>query len=299
MNGPEALAAALQLDRPLVFLDVESSTPADGCDPDPKLDRIVQMAVLKIYPDAKVTQFATLVNPGIPISHSTTEIHGITDDMVKNAPAFKQIGRIVAAGLSDSDLAGYNLRRYDFRLFINECERNGIAYTGEGVRIVDPFLLWARMEPRDLTAWVKRFLGVDHIGHEAELDVAAVVAGLPFMLDAFPELPRTVADLSAICHPHNPVNIDPDGKFQWRGDVPTVCFGDRYLDWDMRKVPSDFWDWLLRKGKGFSPQVKKLANDALKGVYPTFDGGQQRLPGVDAATPEQPDLLDDGGGYPL
>ncbi len=272
---PEDLAQALGLTRPLVFLDIESTTPVDGADPDAKQDRAIELAVMKIYPDGKVTQFATLVNPGIPIARSSTygdggkfKGHGITDADVAEAPPFSKIGRIVAAGLNDSDLAGYNARRYDFRLFVSECQRNAIDYTGDGVKIVDLYLLWARMEPRDLVAFIKRVTGQDHDGHRAALDVAGAVAAMLGAFATWPELPRTVDELSDLCWQPNPLNIHPDGKVQWRGDVPTVCFG-KYDGWDMRKVPGDYWDYIVREN--FDPQMKKLAREAGRGVYPARD----------------------------
>lgn len=272
---PEDLARALGLTRPLVFLDIETTTPVDGADPDAKQDRAVELAVMKIYPDGKVTAFATLVNPGMPIAKSCTygdggrfKGHGITDDDVKDAPPFKQIGRIVAAGLNDSDLAGYNVRRYDFKLFICECQRNAINYTGDGVKIVDQFLLWASMEPRGLEQFIERVTGEKHDGHRAALDVAGAVTAMLKMFDTWPELPRTVDALSDICWTQNPVNIHPAGKIQWRGSVPTMCFG-KYDTWDMRRVPSDYWDFIVRKD--FDPQMKRLAREAMAGVYPVRD----------------------------
>lgn len=265
--NPGELAAALQLTRPLVFLDVETTTPPGALEPDAKVDRVVELGVLKVYPDGKVTQFATLVNPGIPISPDTTAVHGKTDQDVATAPTFAAIARGVYAGLDGCDLVGFNARRYDVPVIRREFLRCGIIYDPDQVHVVDPYLLWAKMRPRDLAAWVKQFLGLEHDGHQAGEDVAAVVLGLLPFLDAFSgELPRTVPELGALCaRPRNPNWIDPDGKVQWRGDVPTVCFG-KYEDQPMASVPTDYWDYIVRKD--FSPEVQALAREAQRGRYP-------------------------------
>lgn len=270
--NPETLARTLNLQRPLVWLDLESTGWVDGGVPDARNDRIVQVGVIKIYPDGKVTQFASLVNPLIPITKSTTDKHGITDDQVKDVQPWKGIGRLVAAGMDDSDLAGFNARRYDFPLLVCECQRNGINYTGDDVKIIDPYLIWTKQEPRDQAAAMKRFLGIDNFqGHRADEDVAGACLLMLQQLVEWPDLPRTVPGLADFCSPPNPAFIDPHGKIQWRAGVPTMCFG-KYQDWDMRKVPLEYFsDFILNPKKDFSPQMKRLARDATDGVYPSLD----------------------------
>lgn len=302
--NPEALAQLLRLERPLVFLDLESTTPFEGAQPDPKRDRAIELAVLKVYPDGKVTQFSTYINPGIQITKSSREGeggaykgHGITDVMVADAPRFTdKFGRGVVVAMDDCDLAGYNARRYDFKLFVAECQRAGLHYDGEGVKVIDLYLLWTRMEPRDLAAFLKRFLAIEgYQGHNAPDDVAACVVGLPAILDAFPTLPRTVTELADLCWTQNPMYIDPDGKLQWRNGVATVCFG-KHDTQDMQKVPVDYWHFLLRKPEGSTPQFIRLIEDAIRGIYPTADGTLPfDDPQADAAA-DQPDLFSDSNG---
>jgi DNA polymerase-3 subunit epsilon len=270
MTREEAITR-LRLKRPLVFLDLESTVVEDGADPDPRSDRIVSLAVQKLYPDGKVTKFGALVNPGIPIAPASTEIHGITDDDVRDAPPFHVIGRPVAVGVDDSDLAGYYVKSYDSRLFKSECERHGITVWQQPPKIVDLYLLWAKMEPRDLAAFYRRVLGHDRptTGHQAQADVADTVEAFLGAFETWPDLPDDVDGLADLCWRPNPVNIDPDGRIQWRGEVPTMCFSAKYRGWDMRRVPKDFWHWMLTKGaEGTSPAIKQLAADAERGVYP-------------------------------
>ena len=79
--------ATLDLNRPIVFFDLETT----GLNP--ATDRIVEMALVKLLPGGKRETFVRRINPGRPIPAETTAIHGISDEDVKDAPEFRQIGR--------------------------------------------------------------------------------------------------------------------------------------------------------------------------------------------------------------
>ena len=102
----------IELSKPLAFFDIEST----GINP--ATDRIVELAIIRISPDGEKQRFRRLVNPGIPIPKEASDIHGITDDMIKDAPSFKEIAPEVAAFLENSDLGGYNSNRFDVPLLV-------------------------------------------------------------------------------------------------------------------------------------------------------------------------------------
>src|SRR5207248_1341168 len=108
------LAARLKIERPLAFLDLETTgTNAER-------DRILEVAVVMVGPDGKVTRFRSLINPGVPIPPDATEVHGIDDAEVADAPAFADIAAQLARDLAGGDLVGYNLRRFDLRMLAAE-----------------------------------------------------------------------------------------------------------------------------------------------------------------------------------
>src|SRR5687768_10473738 len=76
------LPERLQLTRPLVFFDIESTglslTHA----------RIVELCGIKIFPDRTREEFFQRFNPGIPIPPDATAVHGITNEMVAHEPTF-------------------------------------------------------------------------------------------------------------------------------------------------------------------------------------------------------------------
>ena len=75
----------LQLTRPLAIIDLETTGINLGS------DRIVEIAIVKILPDGKKQIKRKLINPEIPIPASSSDIHGITNEMIKDAPNFRQV----------------------------------------------------------------------------------------------------------------------------------------------------------------------------------------------------------------
>ena len=75
----------LNLTRPVVFFDLETTGLNIS------RDKIIEIAIMKIDPDQSTTMLSSMINPGIPISQESTDIHGITDNDVKDKPSFKDL----------------------------------------------------------------------------------------------------------------------------------------------------------------------------------------------------------------
>ena len=87
------------LERPLAVLDLETTGT------DTKIDRIVEVSVLKLSPGGQLDHRTRRVNPGVPIPPEATAVHGITDDDVADCPAFRAIAPGLARFLDGCDLA--------------------------------------------------------------------------------------------------------------------------------------------------------------------------------------------------
>ena len=259
------LAGRLQLDRPLVFFDLE------GTGTNPIRDRICQIGVLKLLPDGTSRCWASLVNPEMPMPAAAQACHGITDEALVDAPTFRVLAPNLADSLAGCALAALNGRRYDVELLACEFGRVTIPWgpadpkwTG---RVVDPYLLWVRREPRNLAAYAEKFGGVkraDGEGHRADQDVTDLVIGFAGQLMADPTLPSTVADLVEACR--DPTWIDPDGKIRWQDGVAVLGFG-KQAGVPLHEVPRDYFGWMLKND--FPPPVKAIVRDCLRGIYPT------------------------------
>ena len=198
--------------------------------------------------------------------------------MVASAPTFAQLAPTVATLLSDCDLTGYNVERFDRRLLAAESRRAGFGDPTVGARVIDAYTIFVRQEPRSLDAAL-RFYGV-HEGqanrqaHEASSDVEATIAVLVAQLNTYPDLPRTVNGLHERLYPSDPNRIDADGKLIWRDGVATVAFaaqaGTSLVD--LAANDRGFLEWVLRKD--FSDEVKAIVRDALAGRFPVRGSGK-------------------------
>ena len=90
-----------KLDRPLVFFDLETTHL------DVNIARIVEIALVKLFPDETTESFLTRINPGIPIPVEVTRIHGINNFDVMDKPAFQEIAVDIDSFIKDCDLAGW------------------------------------------------------------------------------------------------------------------------------------------------------------------------------------------------
>ena len=216
----------LKLDRPLVVFDIESTGV------NARQDRIIELAAIRVDPDGTETEKCWLLNPGVPIPPETTQIHGITDDIVKDCPKFADAVDEIEAFFRGCDLSGFNADRFDIPCLEEEFARAGRNFGAGDRRHVDVQRIYHRMEPRDLTAAVGFYCGRSHDGaHGAEADAAATLEVLKAQLvrtgGRYGELPRSVDAIDEYLVPHDPLNADRAGLFRWKDGEWTVNFGKK------------------------------------------------------------------------
>lgn len=165
------------LERGLCCLDTETTGV------DPVLDRLVSIGVVVLNPDGTRRRWETLLNPEMPIPPAVTEIHGITDEMVASAPKFHDIAHKFMNGLTGKDLLLYNGWRLDLPIIDESLRRVGLSLNLAGVRVIDAAGLFFKENPRDLSAFVKRYARRDHEGaHGAAADAEGTLDGYLNML---------------------------------------------------------------------------------------------------------------------
>ncbi len=160
--------------QPIIFFDIESTGVSTT------KDRIVQLSVIKVdsttYDIIPGTKKNILINPTISIPKEATEIHGITDEMVKDKPTFKAYSASMITYFSDCVLAGYNIKRFDTLILSEEFNRCGISWPPADTKQIDVFRIFAINEKRDLAAAVKFYTGKTLEGaHDAENDNLATL----------------------------------------------------------------------------------------------------------------------------
>ena len=75
----------LNLTKPICFFDLETTGTNVA------KDRIVEIAILKVFPNGNKESKTWLVNPEMPIPKEVVAIHGISDEKVANEPTFKEV----------------------------------------------------------------------------------------------------------------------------------------------------------------------------------------------------------------
>ena len=252
------LQGLLSLDRPLVVFDTETTGT------NPRADRIVEIACVKIHPDGRREQWVRRCNPGVPIPAGATAIHGMSDADVAAEPRFREIATELAAFLEGCDLAGYNIAGFDLPVVRAEFLRAGIPFDVSERRLVDAQRIFFSREPRHLAAAARFYCQSEHQGaHGALADADMTLRVLAGQLQRYAELPRSVGELHELFCAGIDQDLDPEGRIRLVNGEPTVNFGKnrgRALR-DIGREEPGFLRWIL-KGD-FSEPVKAIARKYL------------------------------------
>ena len=140
-------------------------------------DRIIQISYIKVYTDGKEERENFFINPGKPIPALVTELTGISDEDVADAPTFKQKAKELADKFAGCDFAGFNSNRFDVPMLAEEFLRAGIDFDFSKCRLIDAQNIYHKMERRNLAAAYKFYCGrkmeEDFVAHRADQDTEA------------------------------------------------------------------------------------------------------------------------------
>jgi DNA polymerase III subunit epsilon len=203
-------------DLTLVAIDTETTGR------DPEVDRIVEVACV-IWRGGQVAESRSwLVNPGRQIPKEASDVHGITDEAVKDAPSFEAIAPEILEVMRGCVPLAYNAE-YDRKVLAAELSRSGVAAQAlppalrRNIEWVDP-LTWAREiqsaeKSRALSEVVER-LGIKlERAHRATDDAAAAL----HVFGAFrrdPRVPKTYGAL--IQEQRRLARLFDDERRRWR-----------------------------------------------------------------------------------
>lgn len=232
----------MNLTRNLILLDVESS----GLDTN--ADRIVSLAMVKLYPEGDTSKLEIFANPGIRIRPEVTSIHGISNEQAATFKTFKEQAQEVHQYLQQSDLAGYNCVNFDIPIIWEELYRAGIEWDLTGIKIVDVGNIFKKKEPRDLSTAVQYYCGKPHTGaHTALADTLATQEVLNAQLDRYEELRNmTVAELSAFSNMDKLPRVDLAGNIRLNSEGEYV-YGLKSKAGVRIKDDPGFGNWMLQK----------------------------------------------------
>ena len=231
----------LSLTRPICFFDLETTGV------NVSKDKIVEISILKVFPNGNKELKTWLVNPEMPIPPQTTAVHGITDDKVANEPTFKQLSKSIYEMIKGSDLAGFNSDRFDIPLLAEEMLRAEIDVDFKKFLTVDVQTIFHKMEKRNLSAAYKFYCGKElENAHSAEADTTATYEVLKAQIEKYDDLENDITTLSAFSTRRKSVDfagfilVDDDGD-------PSFSFGKhkgRKVNEILDKEPG-YFSWLL------------------------------------------------------
>lgn len=173
----------LNLTKPLCFFDLETT----GINI--TTDRIVEISILKVYPNGNKESKTWLVNPEMPIPAEVSAIHGITDDKVANEPTFKQLASEINNMIKDADLAGFNSNRFDIPLLAEEMLRADMDFDMKSRLAIDVQTIFHKMEQRTLSAAYKFYCDKTlENAHTAAADTLATYEVLEAQVERYEDL---------------------------------------------------------------------------------------------------------------
>jgi DNA polymerase-3 subunit epsilon len=242
----------LKLNKPICFFDLETT----GIDV--AKDRIVEIAVFKVYPNGNKESKTWLVNPTIPIPPQSTAIHGISNEKVANEPTFVELASQVYNMIKDSDLAGYNSDRFDIPLLAEELLRAGVDFDMKNRVSVDVQTIFHKKEERTLSAALKFYCNQSlENAHTAEADTMATYEILKAQLDRYEDLPNDMKTLSEFTSRKKAVDFAGFIALNDKGqEIFTFGKNKNQLVEDVLEKEPGYYGWI--QGADFPLYTKKV-----------------------------------------
>ncbi|HOB78208.1 MAG: 3'-5' exonuclease [Bacteroidales bacterium] len=266
----------LLLERPIIFFDLEA-TGLDLVN-----DKILEIFMLKVNPDGSTDTYEQLFNPEIPIPPEVTQITGITEEMVRNKPTFREKAQEIADFIDNADIAGFNSNKFDIPLLAEELLNADVDIDFTNRNAIDVMVLFHRMEPRNLTAAYKYYCNKElQNAHTAKADTIATYEILLGMLERYIDDDNIVvnneqnikfendvkklsqlskyykfADLAGhILYDENDKEVFNFGKY--KGKVVEEVF----------KIEPQYYDWIMKAQ--FPRYTKKIVDNIWKKIKDT------------------------------
>ncbi len=255
----------ITLTRPLCFFDLETTGLKTNT------DKIVSIAIKKIFPDGTEESFYSLINPGILIPGETSKIHGIYDNDVRSSPEFMEQANVIFDILKDSDLAGFNSNSFDIPFLSMEFYRAGIIWPKPNTKFIDVGNLYKIFNPRNLSAAYKQYTGSDMEGaHNSAADVDATLQIFKGMQRA-KHLPMnaTVESLDIIsAYDKKRVDICGNFIFDDKGNY-VYNFGKKHIGERISMNNVEYLGWIQKND--FHPDTKMWAKEIYNSIINSND----------------------------
>lgn len=254
----------MKIPRPLVILDLETTGTWV------EKDKIVEIGLIKLMPDGTRSDYIKRVNPGMSIPPNVTRIINITDADVKDKPFFKEISKEVMEFLGDSDLAGFNILRFDLPLLEREFYEAKLNFHWRDRDIYDAQKIYHIHEKRDLMAAYLLYCGKKlENAHSALSDAEAAMDILDQQVGKYGSAESGIESLKDIDYERSSDYFDRERKFCWWNGQLYPTFGKhrkkKHIK-DIAKEDREYLEWILTKD--FDGEIKAMIQNALDGRFP-------------------------------
>ncbi len=241
----------LVLTRPIYCVDLESTVTSIT------QDRIVEISIIKVFPDGKRDIKTRRINPTIPIPAAASAVHGIFDQDVADQPTFRELANGIKQFLDHCDLCGFNSNKFDFPILTEEFLRAGIEVDFRDRHLVDVQQIFFKKEPRNLSAAYKFYCKKElENAHSAESDALATIDILLAQIEQYDDLENNVEFLGQYSGGDD--TLDYARRIKLVNNVPVFNFGkhkDKPVTAVFTQEPS-YYDWIM-KGD-FALDTKKI-----------------------------------------
>lgn len=256
----------LQLERPLVFFDLETTGVEIS------RDRIVEISMVKLFPDGHKESLTYRVNPEMHIPEQATMVHHITNEDVEDCPPFRELAGTVVDYISGCDLAGYNSNHFDIPMLQEELLRAGMEYDlRENAKFIDAFVIFQKHTPRNLTAAYMHYCGKELEGaHGANADTEATYEVLMAQVERHSDVPCTIPELSEYTTQQQWADLAGKLGMNEQGE-PTFNFG-KNKGRTLREVFSEmggsgYYSWFMDGDfPRYTKRICKRVMDEIKGI---------------------------------
>ncbi len=260
----------LELKRPIAFFDLEATGT------DVAKDRIIEIFILKVFPDGTEQTFHSLVNPQQPLKKEVIELTGLTDEQLAQAPTFDEIADRVYDFIKDCDLAGFNSNRFDVPLLVEEFLRVGINFDPSTRNMVDVQVIYHKMERRDLSAAYKFYCGKElKEAHSAEADTRATYEILLKQIEHYSDtLDNKIEKLAEFSvYDNEKKKLDFAGFIVYDDSGEPIFNFGKYKGKKVKEIfkkEPQYFDWMMKSN--FPLYTKKVIEGIMLSL--TFDNVQ-------------------------
>ncbi len=257
------LAKKLKLKKPLVILDIETTGPALS------IDRIIEIAYIKIFPNGRRMSDDLYLDPEMEISKEASEIHGITNKAVKGNPSFREKAGDLWEILRDCYYSGFNIANFDLPILRREFVRVGIDFEYPADKIIDTKLIMQYMEPRTLSYAYKHYCHRERPSrpnlNTGQVDAEATLEILERQINKYSEINDIdfIKEIHKIRDPEKAYGT-ATRRLYWNDGRAYFAFS-RYKDIPLNKVAKidpKFMKWILEAD--FPDDLKHVVAKTLK-----------------------------------